>query len=544
MDTEDIIGFPKNLPHEFRTHFAMMHNKIVELQEEVNYLRRMRFGRQSEKYIKEEAISLFGTLFDEAENLLQNTDDLFQNENLQSNETISNQENQLNNSDSSDVTEPKSKNTPRKNGGKKPFPSDLPREIRIHDLADKDKVCPHDWTTLKEIGEDVVEKIEIEPAQFKVIEHHYKKYSCPCCEQFLTRRKAELSILPSSMAEPGLFAHIVTNKFLYHLPLYRQENLFEQINIQIPRVTLARWVIAAADAVKPIVALIKNYILNNEVVHCDETPIQVLKGTQKPATSKSYMWAIASGINCHQGVYFQYYPNRTKSSALDLLKDFHGYLQVDGYDGYNSVCAIQKITRVGCFAHVRRKFEHALTIGANSGQSLANIFMEKIQKLFMNERQWKDLSPNDRFREREIHSMPILAQLRQLLDENIYKVPEKSKIGKAMNYMANEWIYLENIFKNGLISLSNNPIENAIRPFALGRKNWLFANTVHGAQSSAILYSLVGTAVKNNLQVEKYLAHLFSVLPQAKQNPQFNYEVFLPWNMGNEFKLSEPATQS
>lgn len=193
----------------------------------------------------------------------------------------------------------------------------------------------------------------------KVMAHHYLKYTCPCCEQNIVKAKAELSIIPASMAEPGLLAHVIMNKYFFALPLYRQEVLFLQKNMEIPRITLARWMIAAGNAVLPFVQEIKKYILTQPATHFDETSVQVLKEPEKKATAKSYMWVLASCLEAKPAVVFQYYPNRTMESANDFLGGFKGYPHADGYDGYNGICNLPEVTRIGCWAHARRKFESA-----------------------------------------------------------------------------------------------------------------------------------------------------------------------------------------
>jgi transposase len=521
----DEIGFPKNLPNEFKSRFVAYHNENVRLKEEVNSLRRMMFGRKSEKYYTEDIIDPKGTLFNETETIIEEKqEDLIEKENPK------------------DTNETKSKE--KENGGRKPLPADLPREIKIHDIPEAEKKCSCGHCELIPIGEDVVEKLELIPAQLKVIEHHYKKYVCPSCEQNVQKAKAEPSILPGAMVESSIISHVAVSKFYFALPLYRQEATFKQMGIEISRMTMARWMIAAADAVLPLVDEMQRYILSNQVTHCDETPVQVLNGTGKEPSAKTYMWVLASGLDCFPAVVFKYYNNRSAACAHDLLKNFNGFLQVDGYGGYNSVTHSGAITRVGCWAHVRRKFDTAYKDGAKAGKELSLLFIEKIKNLFLIEREILHLTPTERVSIRKEKSKQIIHQIRTLIDDNVTKIFPQSKIGSAFGYISDEWPHLLHFLDHGCIALSNNRVENAIRPFAIGRKNWLFANTVNGAAASAALYSLVVSAKENNLLVHAYLTDVFSQIPYMPTDcvqQKIFLQQLLPWNWKKAAEQNETS---
>ena len=429
---------------------------------------------------------------------------------------------------------------PRKPGGKKPFPENIPREVKIHDLSEEEKICKNDLTPLVVIGEDIVEKLDVVPVSLKVIQHHYLKYACPCCQQNVLKAKAEPSIIPASMAEPGLLAHIAVNKFLFALPLYRQEFLFKQKDIEIPRITLARWMIACGFAVLLLVNEIKKYILSQQVVHCDETTVQVLIGTDKKATSKSYMWVLASGVDSHPAVVFQFYSSRSGQCANDFLEGFRGHLQVDGYDGYNGVCNLPGVIRIACWAHVRRKFESAFKDGAPIGKLLAEEFLKEIKKLFLIEREVLPLTAEERVKIRQEKSQPVITEIRKLIDDNVNKIVPRSKLGNAFGYISNEWPHLLHFLNHGLISLSNNRVENVIRPFAIGRKNWLFSDTVEGAEASAAIYSLIGSAKENKLHVEDYITDVFTKLPRLLKEEKPSLTSLLPWNWKKEAPPEKP----
>ena len=508
------IEFLEDIPEKSRTKVACLYNENIFLREQVKSLQRLVFAQKSERFVGAELILPKESLFNEPEQLISEEN-----------------KNSIEKEESSNENTKEGKPKPqRKSGGKKPFPENIPREVKIHDLPENEKICRNDLTPLLPIGEDVVEKLDIIPMTMKVIQHRYLKYACPCCQQNVARAKAESSLIPGSMAEAGLLAHITTNKYFFSLPLYRQEALFKQKEIEIPRITMARWMIACGNAVLPLVNGIKKYILSQNVVHCDETPVQVLSGTGKKATAKTYMWVLASGLEAYPATVFQYYSNRSNKSANEFLSEFRGYLQVDGYDGYNEISNHPEVTRVACWAHVRRKFESAYKDGAKQGASLSEEFLKLIQKLFSIDRKVADYTPEERIKVRQQESKPIVDNIRKLIDENVNKIVPRSKLGIAFGYITNEWPHLLHFLNHGLISLSNNRAENAIRPFAVGRKNWLFSDTVTGAQASAALYSLVLSAKENNLPVEYYLDDVFSKLPLLLKEENPSYESLLPWN--------------
>lgn len=524
----DEIGFPKNLPDEFKTYFVSAFNEINRLKEENSFLKRIAFSQRSEKFIKYDFISPEGTLFNEAEDILQNdshialTNDIsvpYETNKLQNKDNLTKKRKLKNNSLLFD-----------EQSSQKSFPSHIPREVITHDLNDNEKICQYDHSLMVKIGEEIVEKLNVVPSSLKVIQHRYLKYACKCCQQYLQQPKAIPSVIPGSFAESGLLAHVVVNKYLFALPLYRQEMLFKQKDILIPRMTLARWMIACANILKPLVHEIKKYILSQPVIHCDETFVQVLKGTEKKPTSKSYMWVLASHKNAYPASYFQFYPNRSSTSATNLLNNYRGYLQVDGYDGYNQICEQYNVTRVGCWAHVRRKFDSALKDGAPVGKTLAGTFLSEIQNLFLIEKEIDSLPPEEKIEIRKIKSSLIIHNIRILIDGNVNKVLPRSKLGNALDYISHEWPHLLHFMNNGLIALSNNKVENCIRPFAIGRKNWLFSQSILGAHASATLYSLIATAKDNDLHVEEYLNDLFFQLPSLNKSQNPDYTPLLPWN--------------
>ena len=501
-----IDDYLKTLAEELRPPAVALFNENCLLREEVNSLRRSLFGRSSEKHIVPELILPKDCLFNEAEALVEPETPAPAKEIIIPEHT-------------------------RKVGKRKPLPEHLARVDVRHEIPENERICPADGTVLEAIGEEIVEKLELEPAKLFVNRHIYVKYGCPCCKTGVAQAPAQPSVLPKALFEPGLLAYVVSQKFLYSMPLYRMEKMFEQMGVDLPRTTIARWVIAAGAFLTPLWELMKKEILSKKVIHCDETTIQVLKELGKKAESKSYMWAICTSEYDFPAVCFEYFSSRAASCAESLLQDFQGHLHVDGYAGYNAVASKKTVVRVACWAHVRRKFEDAKVSGAKTGTTLAEAFLALIQELFMHERDWKTLSTQERLDQRKEHSQALVDKIWNLYEQNCAAVPDKSKIGRAIGYLHGEWQGLLEFLSNGSVSLSNNRIENFIRPFAVGRKNWLFADSVEGAKSSAVLYSVVVTAKENGLDVYSYLKNLFTELPKLLQaNPDADLTAFLPWN--------------
>ena len=412
----------------------------------------------------------------------------------------------------------------RKKGGRKPLPENLPRKDVIHDLSDAEKVCPHDGHALTLIGEETSEQLDVIPQQVQVIRHIRRKYACPQCEQGVTIAPLPPQPIPKSLASPGTLAFVTTNKFVDGLPLYRQETLFKRLNIDISRATLANWVIRAGQLIQPLIDRLARELLTGRLIHMDETTLQVLKEPERPATSQSWLWVRRGGPPEKGIVLFDYDPHRNQAVPKRLLAGFTGTLVTDGYEAYAPVVRENGMTHAGCWAHARRKFNDALKVQGTQAKGKAGKAMEAmsfIRQLYAVERQAKEkhLDPEQRHALRQQQSRPVIERTRRWLDKSMRQVPPKSVLGKAMGYLDKQWDKLTGFLDDGLIPLDNNPAENAIRPFVIGRKAWLFADTVHGAEASANLYSLVETAKANGLEPYRYLRHVFTHLPAA-QSPE------------------------
>ncbi|MDH3282531.1 MAG: IS66 family transposase [Gammaproteobacteria bacterium] len=416
----------------------------------------------------------------------------------------------------------------RKRGGRKPLPPELPRIEVVYELSGSERVCPHDGSALKVIGEVATEQLDIIPAKVQVIRHIRRKYACPCCDETIKTAPMPAQPIPKSRVSPGLLAYIITNKFADGLPLYRQERIFDRIGVELSRTSLAHWVIRAGQLVQPLINLMRDRLLVYDYLQMDETTVQVLKEPGKAPQSKSYIWVQRGGPPDNPLILYDYDPSRSQDVPLRLLQDYKGYLQTDGYSGYDPVGAQPDIIQVGCFAHARRKFDEAIKGQSKKRKStIAWCGLKLIQKLYEIERQYKDAKPEVRYRTRQDQAKPILTEMRKWLDETLGQVPPETLTGKALTYLDNQWPKLIRYLDDGRLCIDNNLVENAIRPFVIGRKAFLFCDTVSGANASTNLYSLIETAKANGIEPYQYLRDLFTKLPGAETVEEI--EALLPY---------------
>lgn len=403
----------------------------------------------------------------------------------------------------------------RKRGKRLKLPDNLPRKEVIIDV--EDKICPNDGEELKCIGEEVSEKLEIIPAKVRVIRTIRKKYACSVCE-LMKEAPTPKEMIPKSNASGSVLAYIATAKYVDALPLYRQEAIFKRIGLELSRQTMARWMIQVGEKVTPLITLLREELLKSSYIHMDETIVQVLKEDGKKAESNSYMW-----VQARSGpkpiVLFHYAKNRSGNHAHELLDDYRGSLQVDGYDGYASVIESNEITRLGCWAHARRKFFDAFK--SSSGKSIGNQGLVFFKKLYEIEKEIEGKSYDQKFFVRLTKSIPVVKEFEEWIGEQTQKVNPESLAGKALKYARNEWQYLVNCYCSGDFKIDNNYIESHIRPFTIGRKNWMFSVKPEGAVASANIYSLVETAKANGLDPFDYLNLVFEKLPKAESESDF-----------------------
>lgn len=467
--------------------------EISQLREYVRLLKSQRFGTASERVHREQL-----GLFNEAEQLVEAEPD---------------------------APEIEVASHTRTRRGRRPLPAWMPREEIVHDLPADERICPHDGTPLVEIGRETSEQVEFVPATARVLVHVRPKYACPCCKQGVRIAPLPPQPVPKSVASPSLLAYVAVSKYADALPLYRQQGMLERIGIDVSRATLAAWMVKVGELVQPLVNLMREELLASGFVQCDETRYQVLHEPGKPATSLSYLWVQRAVAHDHPLLLYEYDRSRSAEVPKRLFAGYTGLLQTDGYEGYGAIGREPGVVHLGCWAHARRKFTDALKAqgsGRKKGtkrsakQSKAQAGLRFIEKLYAVERSLKDASPDERLRVRQERSLPIVRSLRTWLDASLGAVVPQSLTGKALAYLDAQWPKLVRVFEYGQVPLDTNAVENAVRPFAVGRKNWLFADTVRGAQASANLYSLVETARAGGLEPWAYLEQVFQMLPAAR----------------------------
>jgi len=415
----------------------------------------------------------------------------------------------------------------RKKPGRKGFSDNIPREQIYINLSAEEKSGAIDTFYSK-----VREELDIEPAKVRVLEYMQEK------AVFLTdgKRQIKAAKLPKhpiakTMASIGLIAHIIICKYMDGLPLYRQEGILKRFGGDVTRSSMASWIIRLAQQCQPLVHELREHQHQGSLIQMDETRIQVLKEPGYKPTGHKYMWVTVGGPPGHPVVLFDYDPSRSHEVPLRLLDGYGGYLQSDGYAGYDKVSTLLNLNQLGCWDHCRRKFKEAQAAQPKitQGRTKADIALIKIGKLYKIEREIKDLPAGKKHRERQQRSKPTLNDLKRWMTKNMGKAPKDALISIALVYMNNQWSKLIRYCDDGHLSISNIAAENAIRPFVIGRKAWMFADTPKGAHASGIFYSLIETAKANNLEPYSYLRHIFEILPYA--NTVEKIEELLPWNV-------------
>ena len=405
------------------------------------------------------------------------------------------------------------------------IPEGTPVEVVEHHLPEEERICAVCGTEMVEIGKEIRRTLQMEPARFWVREDRYYTYACKNCEQETGETVVECasrkpSVLPGSFASPSAIAHIATQKYVMYSPLYRLEQEFERMGLKLTRQTMSNWLLhAAEDWLNPIYDVLRRQLCQHQVLHGDETTLQVLREKDKSATSKSYMWLYrTSGDAEHPIVLYEYQPNRKAEHAERFLKGFSGWLHADGYQGYHKLPSPIRV--VGCWAHARRKFDEALNTVPKEQQQTSKPAeaLCYFAKLFHMEQEFAEFPAEGRYTKRLEQEKPILEALLAWANDLKDKTASKSALGKALHYLIEQWPYLIRYLEDGRLELSNNRAERSIKPFVMGRKNWLFANTPAGAQSSAVIYSLIETAKENRLDPYRYLLWVLSHAPGLAQS--------------------------
>ena len=409
----------------------------------------------------------------------------------------------------------------RKKRGRKGLPKDLPREEIIHDLTEDEKIC-YCGNHLHKIGEDCSEQLLYIPALLKVLVHIRYKYACRKCEGNVKIAELPKQPIPKSIATAELLSQIVVAKYVHHLPLYRQEKIFKTLKVHLPRNLTCLWVMKIAELCKPIYKIMCEAISNGNYTNADESPLRVLKEKGVSKKSKSYMFVYVGGNRGSPTIAFKCCSTRSGQNAVKFLTGFKGYLQTDAFSGYNAFDNDDIVITVGCWAHARRKYFDIMKITKAPG--LAHEAIKQIGELYKIEGQAREnkLSNIERYKLRMEQSKPILDKFKIWLDENLAHVPPKSTIGKAIGYSLNNWPKLTRFLDNGVVEIDNNLNENAIRPLAVGRKNWLFSGNEKGAEASAIIYSLTETCRANEIEPINYFNNILKKLPYCKTDADYS----------------------
>ena len=477
---------------------------ISALHHQLFVLKNAKFGRKSEKLEEDKQLNLG---FDEAE-LLSSPEGAPE-----------------------EVIETKTVAIKKKKPGRKPLPQNMPYIEHVYDINDADKHCAC-GCALTHIGNETSEQLDVLPQVTYRVCHIRKKYACKSCEETIRTARPPKQPFPKSIATAGLVAAVIDAKFNRHLPLYRQEDMFQSMGAEISRTNLGNWVVKAAELLKPIVDNMVAQIQSYDVAYADETVLQVLNEQGKLATSTSYMWLFGGGPPDRRCFVYQYHPSRQDAIAKQFFDTFSGYLHADCYSAYVNLDK-SRIKHLACMAHARRYFVDVVKASKNK-PGIAKSAVEWFAKLYAIEKQLKeDKATIERIKQvRLAETQPILTQFKKwLLTQQKIALP-KSPLGKALFYSIKHWDSLTQYINDGRLEIDNNRSERAIKPFVIGRKNWLFNTSTKGAKASSILFSLVQTCKEHGVDVFAYFKYALENV--AKCNNEVDIQQLLPYNVNPE----------
>jgi transposase len=424
---------------------------------------------------------------------------------------------------------------PREIPVRRPLPPELPREEIVHAAP---CACPQCGGALRPAGEDVAEQLEWVPATVKVIRHVRPKYACDGCRT-VVQASAPSRPIARGLAGPGLLAHVLVSKYQDHLPLYRQSAIYARTGIDLDRSTLADWVGVAAKLVEPLVDALSRYVRSAGKLHADDTPVPVLT-PGRGSTRQGRLWTYVrddrpAGSADPPAVWMRYTPDRKGEHPREHLQSFTGVLQADAYAGFERLYG-EKIREAACWAHARRYF---YDVHAAHASPIALEALERITRLYEVEDEIRGRPPDERRAVRQSRAGPELAALRTWLETTLPTLSKKSALAVAIRYALSRWAALTRYVDDGRLEIDNNAAERSLRAVALGRKNWLFAGSDDGGERAAAIYSLLGTAQLNGVEVEAYLKLLMERLPD---HPVNRVDELLPWHVAAEIAALKLST--
>ena len=445
-----------------------------------------------------------------------------------------------------------------KAGKKKKGTASLPVVTDTYVLSGEEQVCPKCGGKLHEVKKAVRTEIEVIPA--KAIVHRYEStvYACRACEKegtssFVTAPGAPAALIPGSMASPSLVADMLFKKYVQAVPFYRQEKELKSRGIPVSRNNMANWAIkVSAGYLKPIADMIRETMYSDGVVHCDETHVEVLKEPGRPAERKSYVWVTttAEWQKEHPAAIYNYREGRSSMDAREVLKGYSGYIMCDGYAGYDSLRKTGKkgeapmdVTLTACLVHVRRKFVDALKLLPPKDREGTGAYeaVRKIALIMHTDNKWKGLTPEERYIKRKEELAPLLEGFfRWAYEESLISLP-KTKYGQAIGYALEQKEKAMNVLLDGRLELDNNMAERVVKPFVIGRKNWLFADTPAGADASCVIYSVMETAKLNHLNPYEYIKYILEKYPKDHKPEDDELKSLLPWSESIPDYVRNPA---
>ncbi|EJO59668.1 TPA: IS66 family transposase [Burkholderia multivorans] len=506
-DLPDDVDALKAMVANLREQLSSRTIEIEHLKLTIAKLRRMQFGRKSEKLDRQ---------IEQLELRL---------EDLQADEGAA-----------AAASAPRKTRAHREAPVREPLPAHLERDERVHLPAEEN--CPECGGTLKLLGEDVAEQLEYVRAHFRVIRHRRPKLACSCCD-CIVQAAAPSRPIERGMPGPGLLAHVVASKFMYHLPFYRQSVMYAHDGVHIEPGMMGHWLGSLTWLLKPLVDAVRRYALGGAKVHADDTPLPVL-APGNGRTRTGYLWVYVrddrnSASIETPAVWFAFSPDRSGQHPQQHLAKFEGLLQADGFSGFQELYRHGRIQEIACMAHARRKIHD---LHAVRPTTLTEEALRRIGALYAIEEKIRGKPPDERRGVRQAQALPLLDDLKRWFEATLVTLSAKSDTTKAIQYALNRWPALVRYCDDGRAEIDNLIAERALRGVALGRRNFMFAGSDSGGERAAAMYSLIGSARLNGLDPEAYLAY---VLEHIAGHPANRIDELLPWNVAPHLPAAAKA---